>query len=265
MGRTLFALSCLLLLFTIPAFSAQEPETIIIGNAQIPAPSDSKTPTHPIDGEIIPLETNNEPVPPEAPSQDLNLNVEEKPKDSTPAPKVEAVSDKPKEAPVENKEAPVVKPSEPTEQKPTTPAAAPEEKKENTPAPTEGQKGTTQPETVPVTPVTDNTATPKETEGEKPKENTVTEAVIAVAPEKVNHFNIRSVFSTMAIVSVVLLFALMIHYRYQLEKYRVAPFSPPKWCPESMFPKMHSSKRNEHLSQAYQMIEVGDYQPPEFY
>jgi len=48
-----------------------------------------------------------------------------------------------------------------------------------------------------------------------------------------------------------------------MERYKVAPFAVPKYCPEFIFPKSSSEKRNQSIREAYQMIDVSEYNPPE--
>ena len=43
----------------------------------------------------------------------------------------------------------------------------------------------------------------------------------------------------------------------------MAPFAVPKYCPEFIFPKSSSEKRNQSIREAYQMIDVSEYNPPE--
>jgi len=64
------------------------------------------------------------------------------------------------------------------------------------------------------------------------------------------------------LVCLVLILGLSCHYRYQLEKYRIAPFTPPSFCPNFLFPKIESDRRG-FVSDTYQSIEVGNYYPPE--
>jgi len=73
----------------------------------------------------------------------------------------------------------------------------------------------------------------------------------------------KKMFSTMCFVAAVLFVSLMCYYRIQMERTKVAPFAVPKYCPEFIFPKSSSDKRKQSIREAYQMIDVSEYNPPE--
>jgi len=60
----------------------------------------------------------------------------------------------------------------------------------------------------------------------------------------------------------IILIACIYNYRYQINKYKVAPFTPPSFCPSCLFPKVTSGSGNGFGG--YGSIEIGDYNPPRY-
>jgi len=51
-----------------------------------------------------------------------------------------------------------------------------------------------------------------------------------------------------------------------MQRYKMAPFTPPRYCPEFLFPRADSEKKNSNESnRTYHAIEVGDYHPPNYH
>jgi len=84
------------------------------------------------------------------------------------------------------------------------------------------------------------------------------------APETLvnNSYSLKNLVVGMFGVVFVIFVAFTCHYRIQMQRYKMAPFTPPRFCPQFLFPRAYSEKNTIEDSRAYQAIEVGDYHPP---
>ena len=156
--------------------------------------------------------------------------------------------------------------TEPVAEKPKeeTPAAS-TPTKETPEAKTETKPTETTPEKP--APVTDNTE-PKTTGNATEPAAPVDEKPVVVNPtdktakkEEENSQNIiKIVLGSVGILTFVLFMGCVYSYRYQLLKYKVAPFTPPSFCPNFLFPRPEVGSGSH--GQAYGEIEVGDYKAP---
>jgi len=111
-------------------------------------------------------------------------------------------------------------------------------------------------------------APPSTTEGTKNKDNGEKPAEGAVVEESTEHEGVKEAFSIIGkIIGLVLtLFVVAVvgcvyNYRYQMDKYKIPPFTPPTFCPDFIFPR---SNRNRGTSYGYSEVEVGEYRAPHF-
>jgi len=85
------------------------------------------------------------------------------------------------------------------------------------------------------------------------------------APETLinNSYSLKNLVAGMFVVVFVIFVAFTCHYRIQMQRYKMAPFTPPRFCPEFLFPRAYTEKKNAaEDNRTYQAIEVGDYHPP---
>jgi len=120
------------------------------------------------------------------------------------------------------------------------------------------------------TPKTEDVAAPVHESG---KQNTdeETKTVVTPAPSEETKTEIKvAPFTTIlgrvlfgfACFGFVILIACIYNYRYQINKYKVAPFTPPSFCPSCLFPKVTSGSGNGFGG--YGSIEIGEYNPPRY-
>jgi len=146
-----------------------------------------------------------------------------------------------------------------------TVVAEPGEQTETTAPPTESTESTDATNTEPATPVGVPEESQQETATteESPETAPVAEGEgVKEAEEEKDSFSIfgliGKVLMGLGVLTLVILVGCVYNYRYQMKKYKIAPFTPPSFLPECLFPR--TTESTGRLVSGYTELQVGNYQ-----
>jgi len=105
----------------------------------------------------------------------------------------------------------------------------------------------------------------KTSDDAKPTEQTAPAATGEESVEKGEEEGAGGVFALISkvligifVIAMVILVACVYNYRYQMRKYKIAPFTPPSFLPEFLFPR--NTGTSSYLVSGYTELQVGNYQ-----